>query len=285
MSASEQTDPLHRPDRPDEADPIAVDLRSDLLVEVPLVLDDPGDGQRHPGPFGDLDRLGGALVRVDTAEEEEVAARCRVERERLGVDPVVDRRQVIQCRMAIRVADRHVSAASVVAPVHGEDRGRREAVDRRQQRRVDELAVRQRQEVEAVVNDIELGGPLEGIRDVQALADLGIDVGILRVRPRHNGGETAGRPRIAAREQRHVDSALDQALGEQRGELLPRAVRPRRDSPRHGSQHGHPQSTHGLVVSSTRVAAPSDRRGPGRGDAICHRSSASSRPASRYGVP
>src|SRR4029077_8210364 len=76
VSASEQTDPLHRPDRPDEPDPIAVDLRSDLLVEVPLVLDDPGDGQQHPGTLGDLDRLGGTLVRVDTAEEEEVAARC-----------------------------------------------------------------------------------------------------------------------------------------------------------------------------------------------------------------
>ena len=214
MSASEQIDPLLRPDRPDEADPIAVDLRSDLLVEVPLVLDDPGDGQRHPGTMGDLDRLGGALVRVNTTEEEEVTARRGVERERLRVDPVVDRREVIQCRMAIRVADRHVGASSVVALVHGEDRGRREAVDCCQQRCVDELAVRQRQEVEAVVNDIELGGPFEDVRDVQAFADLGVDVGILRVRPRHNGGETAGCLRVAGREQRHVDSALNQALGE-----------------------------------------------------------------------
>ena len=76
-SAAEQLDPLRRPDRPDVPDPVAVDPRGDVLVEVPLVLDDPGDHERHPGALGDLDRLGGALVGMDAAEEEQVAARRR----------------------------------------------------------------------------------------------------------------------------------------------------------------------------------------------------------------
>ena len=40
---------------------------------------------------------------------------------------------------------------------------------------VDERAVGQREEVEAVVDDVELGGALEDVGDVQRLGDLGFD--------------------------------------------------------------------------------------------------------------
>jgi hypothetical protein len=41
--------------------------------------------------------------------------------------------------------------------------------------------ISQWEEVEAVVNEVELGGPLEHLGDVQAFGDLGFGVGILRV--------------------------------------------------------------------------------------------------------
>ena len=48
-------------------------------------------------------------------------------------------------------------------------------MDRRDDRGVDEPAVRERQEVEAVVDDVEVGGVLEDRGDVQRLGDLGLD--------------------------------------------------------------------------------------------------------------
>ena len=48
-------------------------------------------------------------------------------------------------------------------------------------RGVDQAAVGERQEVEAVVDDVELVGALERGGDVQALGDLGVDRGVLLV--------------------------------------------------------------------------------------------------------
>ena len=54
-------------------------------------------------------------------------------------------------------------------------------MDRGDDRRVDEPAVGQRQEVEAVVDHVELGRALEGVRDVEAFDDLRVDGRVLRV--------------------------------------------------------------------------------------------------------
>jgi len=59
-------------------------------------------------------------------------------------------------------------------------------VDRGQYRRFDELAVRQREKVEAVVDEVELIRALEHVSDVQALAHLWVGVRILRVPARHD---------------------------------------------------------------------------------------------------
>ncbi len=187
---------------------------------------------------------------MDPSEEEQVAARRGVQREGIGIDAVVDRRQVVEARVAVRVADRHVGALRVVPLVDGENRGRREAVDGRQHGRVDEAAVGQRQEVEAVVDDVELGGPLEDVRDVQALAHLGLGIGIFRVPPGHDRRQAAGGQGVGRCEQGHVDAPFDEPLGEERGELLPRPVVPRRDPPRHRRQHGHPHLPTVPTVSS-----------------------------------
>ena len=54
-------------------------------------------------------------------------------------------------------------------------------MDRGDDRRVDEPAVREREKIEPVVDHVELVGPLEGMGDVEALDDLGFDVGILGI--------------------------------------------------------------------------------------------------------
>jgi len=63
----------------------------DALFEVVPVVDDAGDHQRQPHPAGDLDGLGGALVGMDAAEEQQVPLGAGAEGEIVGVDAVVDR--------------------------------------------------------------------------------------------------------------------------------------------------------------------------------------------------
>jgi len=52
-------------------------------------------------------------------------------------------------------------------------------VDRRHDGGAHQAAVGERQEVEAVVDDVEVGRVLEHLGDVGALGDLGIDVVVL----------------------------------------------------------------------------------------------------------
>ena len=80
--------------------------RLDLLAEVALVGDDPGDQQPPPGERGDLDRVGGALVGVDPAEDDEIVAAGRGERQGVEVDAVVDRGEVVELRHPVGVGDR-----------------------------------------------------------------------------------------------------------------------------------------------------------------------------------
>ena len=99
---------------------LAVDVRRDLVAEVLLVLDDPGDVESAAAAAGDLDRVGGALVGVDPSEEQQMLAGARMDRELVDVDAVVDGGGVVQIRMPIGVADRHVRRCAVVALVDRE---------------------------------------------------------------------------------------------------------------------------------------------------------------------
>ena len=80
-------------------------MRLHLLPEVGLILDNARDEQRQPAQAGDLDRQMNTLVRVNPAEEDQVIAAAFLKRVQREIDPVVDRRQVIQPRRAIGVAD------------------------------------------------------------------------------------------------------------------------------------------------------------------------------------
>ena len=92
--------------------------------------------------------------------------------------------------MPVGVADRDVGRGLVVALVRpaGSARDENPWIGR-QDGRLDEPAVGQREEVEAVVDEVELVGPLEGVRDVETLDDLRLDVGILRVPASDDRGE------------------------------------------------------------------------------------------------
>ena len=83
--------------------------------------------------------------------------------------------------MAVRIADRHVVAAVVVLLIDRHDPLRREAVDRGEHRGLDQAAVGEGEEVEAVVDQVELPGPLEDRGDVQPLFHLGIEIGVVGV--------------------------------------------------------------------------------------------------------
>jgi hypothetical protein len=122
--------------------------------------------------------------------------------------------------MAIGVTDGDVRADGVVLLVHRYDARRREAVNGRQDRRRHERAVRQRQEVETVVDQIELVGPLEERRDVETFGDLRLDVVVLLPTARDHRRETSTGLRVARREEGDVDTACYETFGQQRHELL-----------------------------------------------------------------
>ncbi len=150
-------------------------MRGDFTVEIRLVLDDASDHEWPPREPRDLDGGGRPLVGVDASEEQQVAARGGVQRERICVDAVVDGRGVAERGMAVGVADGDIRAVLVVPLVDRDDLRRREPVDCGHHRRLDQPAVGQREEVEAVVDDIELAGAFESSGDVRALGDFGVE--------------------------------------------------------------------------------------------------------------
>ena len=180
-----------RPDRAEVADPVAVERAARRTARS-----SPGPGRCRRSP---------AAARRAGRPRSPRRCPCRdgsgrrtagsrpaagAELERVDVDAVVDRRDVVERGVAVGVADRDVVAAPVVLLVDRHDPLGREAVDRRDHRRVDEAAVGQRQEVEAVVDEVELVGSLEDRGDVQALPDLGVEARILRLAGR--GGRRRG---------------------------------------------------------------------------------------------
>ena len=224
VGAAQHVSALIWPDRADERDLVVVDPRRDPLLEVVLILDDARDDEPPVRRERHVDRLRRTLVRMDAPEEQQIAARRIVEGERGGFDPVVDRGGIVEVGMAVGSADCDVGRGSVIAPVDLDDPGRREPMNRRHDRRVDEAAVGQRQEVETVVDDVELTGPLERVSDVEALGHLRFDRRILRVPPGNRCGKPTRGDRVSGGEQRHVDSSRNESLGQERGELFPRPV-------------------------------------------------------------
>src|SRR6202034_2283225 len=104
--------------------------------------------------------------------------RRRAKREIVRLYSVMDRGQIFERGMPVRIADRHVERPLVVFRIHRNNAWRGEPVNRGDDRRRDQPRVSERQEVEAVVNDVELRRPFEYLRYMQALGNLRIDVRI-----------------------------------------------------------------------------------------------------------
>ena len=102
-----------------------------------LILDDSRDEQWQAALAGDRDGQMDAFVGVNSPEENQLFAGTFLKRIQREVDPVVDRRQIIQSRRAIRVADgNEISIAILLIDRH--DFGRRESVDSGQDRRLNQ---------------------------------------------------------------------------------------------------------------------------------------------------
>jgi hypothetical protein len=98
-----------------------------------------------------------------------------------------------------------------------------------------------------VAQHVELGCPLDGGRDVQALVHLGVDVGILLVASRSFRVQPGGRQRIRGGEQRDVVAEGDQSFGERRRDLLPRPVAVRRSAMSDRGEHADAQPRRAAV--------------------------------------
>ena len=205
---------------------------------------------------------------MDAAEEEQVFAAARIEGKVLQPDAVVDRRRIAQVRMTIGVADRDVVNAIVVGLEGGQDALRGEAVDRRHQRRLHQPREGERHEIGLVMNEVELARALEHMGDVKHLPHLGVDAGVLRIGRRADAGELRRGRAVLRGEQRHVDAARHQRLGQQAGHQLPRAVMARRGAPgdrrQHGDAHDCPSlvshQDHALVRAQQQGAVSGQRR-------------------------
>ena len=129
-------------------------------------------------------------------------------------------------------------------------------MDRRHDGRIDKAAVREGQEVEAVVNDVELGRVLEHLGDVGAFRHFGIDVFVLRPPARGRRVERRRGQRVGGSEERHLMAEVHEAVSEQRGEQFPWAVVTRRCPPGDRCQHGDSQRRQGGVAASGRRNTP-----------------------------
>jgi hypothetical protein len=177
---------------------------------------------------------------MDATEEHQIVA-AGTELEGIDVDAVVDGGDIRQRRVPIGVADRHVGHPIGVLDIHGERHVRAEAVDGGDHRGVHQSGVGEGKEIEAVVDEVELIGPLEQRGDVERLPHLGIHTGGLRVPTGRHGRQPGRRDRIGGGEQRDIDSPGHQALGQQRHEQLPGPIVAGRHPPRDRGEHRHPQ--------------------------------------------
>ncbi len=89
----------------------------------------------------------------------------------------------------------------------------------------------ERQPVEVVVHQVELGRAGERVRDVHRLPDPPVEGGVLGVRSRDDAVQGGGGDGVEGGEQGDLVAAGHQPLGQQPGDLLPGSVVPRRRTP------------------------------------------------------
>ena len=160
--------------------------------------------------------------------------------------------------MAVGGADRDVMDPILIRFVHRQDAIRREAVDRRHHRGVDQRREGVGGKVGLVVDQIEPAGLREQVGEVAELPHLGVDARVFRIGGGDHAVEGAGGLAIEGREQGDVDAPRPQPLGQQRGHQLPRAVSAGRGAPRDRGEH---RDFHVRISPSFGSSMPSLCRG------------------------
>ena len=183
-----------RPDRAEVDDPVAVDVRLDLLGEVALVCDEPArSAARRPAAraiaIASAVPLSGWIrprmtrsVAAGRGERQARRGRCRGRRWRRSraratrsaseIETKARRRARGTPAGSRRSENPWIVVTSGAAAVRGEG---------------------ERQPVEVVVDQVELGRAAERVRDVHRLPDAAVELGVLRVRPRADAVERARR--------------------------------------------------------------------------------------------
>jgi hypothetical protein len=136
---------------------------------------------------------------MNAAQENQVITAGFLKRVQREVNPVVDRRQVIQPRRAIGIADGNKISVTVLL-IDGHDFRRRESMDGGENWRLNQPAVSQRHEIVVVVDEIKLSSVLKRFGDVKIFGHLGIGDGILFISLVHHSMQMSTGDRIAAGE-------------------------------------------------------------------------------------
>ena len=183
------------------------------------------------------DGFGRALVWMHAAEEQQGVAAVRIEGEVVEDDPVVDRLGVCELRRSVGIADRDIMHPILIRLVHRQDAIGRKTVDRRDHRRRHEVGEGMGGEIGLVVDQVEFARAFEDMGEVAVFPNLCVDRRVFGIGRGDDAGEGAGGQAVLRREQRDVDAACDQRLGEQAGDQFPRAIMAGRGAPGDRGEH------------------------------------------------
>src|SRR5947209_1131440 len=244
---------LLRPHWPDEVK-VITQARTDLGLEVVVVLNDTGDNELSSGGLSYVDCQVHALVGMNAADEDQRLSGFRPKREVLQTDTVIDRGDVGQVRVAVGIAYRDKMGMSV-GSIDEAKLVEREAMHGCDNRCGDEARVSQRHEVVVTVDEVKLACPLHGCSEVQKLPYLRLEGRILGVWPRDDRFKGRTGERITRGEERDVIAAANQSLAQVCDYRFPCPVLTRWRAPGNGAEHGdlHPVSRPRITVSTTTL--------------------------------
>src|SRR3546814_39249 len=118
----------------------------------------------------------------DLAEEQQVAAAFRIEREVLEPDAVMDRSGIGQGRVSIRLADGDIGDAICIGLKHRKNTFRRKPMNSCHHRRFNQSRESEGHEISLIMDKVKLACPFEHMGDMQYLPDLRIYGGIFGIR-------------------------------------------------------------------------------------------------------